>query len=77
MAFYDDMQDVATDLLTEFGKSITFTRITKTFNKITLPNSSSVTMRTVLSSDSLDALANSSRSAEKLMAHFAQCAPSS
>ncbi len=35
MAFYDDMQNVATELLTEFGKSVTFERITKTFNKIT------------------------------------------
>lgn len=35
MAFYDDMQDVATELLTEFGKTLTFERITKTFDKIT------------------------------------------
>ena len=35
MAFYDDMADVATDLLTEFGKPVTFERVTKTFNKIT------------------------------------------
>ncbi len=38
MAFYDDMQDVATELLTEFGKAITFERITKTFDKITGKN---------------------------------------
>jgi len=46
MAFYDDMQDVATELLTEFGKSITFSRITKTFNKITGKNTTATTATT-------------------------------
>lgn len=43
MAFYDDMAEVATDLLTEFGKTLTFERITKTFNKITGKDTSRTT----------------------------------
>lgn len=35
MAFYDEMADVATELLTEFGRTVTFERITDTFNPIT------------------------------------------
>lgn len=35
MAFYDDMADVATELLTEFGRTVTFERITDTFNPVT------------------------------------------
>lgn len=35
MAFYDDMADVATELLTEFGKAITFEQVTTVFNPIT------------------------------------------
>lgn len=35
MAFYDDMADVATELLTEFGKSVTFEQVTTVFNPIT------------------------------------------
>lgn len=43
MAFYDDMQDVAAELLTEFGQTLTFKRITKTFNKITGKNTTATT----------------------------------
>lgn len=35
MAFYDDMADVATELLTEFGRAITFEQVTTVFNPIT------------------------------------------
>lgn len=40
MAFYDDMADVATELLTEFGKSVTFEQVTTVFNPITGKDSS-------------------------------------
>ncbi len=35
MAFYDRMADTATRLLTKFGKSVTFQRVTSVFNPIT------------------------------------------
>lgn len=38
MAFYDDMADVATELLTEFGRTITMERKTATFNPVTGKN---------------------------------------
>jgi len=44
MAFYDDMQDVATDLLTEFGRPLTFQRVTDVFDTIT----GRITSRTVV-----------------------------
>ena len=40
MAFYDDMSDVATELLTEFGRPMTFQRVTDVFNEITGKNES-------------------------------------
>lgn len=35
MAFYDDMSVVATELLTEFGKVVTFERVSATFDPVT------------------------------------------
>lgn len=46
MAFYDDMQDVVTELLTEFGKSVTFERVTSVFNPITGMDTSRTTATT-------------------------------
>lgn len=46
MAFYDDMQDVATELLTEFGRPVTFERVTSVFNPITGMDTSRTTETT-------------------------------
>lgn len=46
MAFYDRMADTATRLLTKFGKSVTFERVTSVFNPITGMDTSRTTETT-------------------------------
>ena len=43
MSFYDDMADTVTELLTEFGKTVTLSRSTTTFDPVTGMNSASST----------------------------------